>query len=84
MKTIVIIAAVIAVVACAVILLRQGNPEQTSTHDDTGSDTTSERLHGGDDRPAGADVEDMSIGDRSVGGTSQPGADDAPPEPRGG
>lgn len=83
MKVAVIIVALIAVVVLAVVLLRQGHPEQTATTtDDPTGDSQSDRLYRGVDRPAGPDVEDQSIGDRTVGGTSQPGvAPDRPPEP---
>ena len=83
MNVAVIIVGVIAVVVLAVILLRQGHPEQTATTtDEPTGDNLSDRLYRGVDRPAGPDVEDQSIGDRSVGETSQPGvASDRPPEP---
>ena len=82
MKVAVIVVAVIAVLVCALVLLRQGHPEQTSTHtDDPTSDTLSDRLYRGVDRPAGPDVEDQSIGDPTVGGTSQPGAAEGAPDP---
>ncbi|MDQ6698070.1 MAG: hypothetical protein M3Z46_11510 [Actinomycetota bacterium] len=83
MKVAVIIVGVIAVVVLAVLLLRQGHPEETATTaDDQTGDSRSDRLYGGVDRPAGPDVEDQSIGDPRIGGTSQPGvAPDRPPEP---
>lgn len=83
MKVAVIIVAVIAIAVLAVVLLRQGHPEQTATTtDEPTGDNLSDRLYRGVDRPAGPDVEDQSIGDRSVGGTGQPGVTpDRPPEP---
>ncbi len=82
MNVAVIIVAVIAIVVLAVVLLRQGHPEQTATTiDDPTGDHLSDRLYRGVDRPAGPDVEDQSIGDRSIGGTSQPGVTpDGPPD----
>jgi len=82
LKVAVIVVGVIAVVVLAVILLRQGHPEQTATADEPTGDSLSDRLYRGVDRPAGPDVEDQSIGDPRAGETSQPGvAPDRPPEP---
>ncbi len=76
MKIAVIVIAVLAVVVLAVLLLRQGHPEQTATHSDASApDDESGRLYKGVDRPAGPDVEDQSLGDPTVGGRSQPGAE---------
>ncbi len=59
---IVIIATIVGVVVVAVVLLRQGHPENSSTHlDEIPPDSTSERLHGYSERPAGADAEDMGV-----------------------
>ena len=61
---IVIIATVAFLVVAAVVLLRQGHPENSSTHlDELPADSTTERLHGYSERPAGADAEDMAVPD---------------------
>jgi hypothetical protein len=63
---VVVVATVLAVVVAAVVLLRQGHPENSSTHfDDPARDTTSERVHGYSERPAGADAEDMGVPDNA-------------------
>ncbi len=52
-------AVVAALVAAAVIGARYvKHPEQTAGHGEVSGDTTSDRLYGGTDRPAGPDVED--------------------------
>ncbi len=61
---IIVIATVAVLVVVAVVLLRQGHPENASTHlDEVPPDSTSERVHGYSERPAGADVEDMGVPD---------------------
>lgn len=57
-NVIVIVFAVALVVASAVVLLRQGSPEDTASHnDDPTADTESDRFDRGVDRPAGPDAE---------------------------
>lgn len=81
MKAVVIIVAVLVIVALAVLLLRQGNPEDTATHGRSPADTDSERFYRGIDRPAGPDAEDQSPDGLSAGGARSRGGDDAPPAP---
>jgi hypothetical protein len=55
---------VLLVVVAGVVLLRQGHPEDTATHaDEREPDSTSERIYGYSERPAGADAEDMGSPD---------------------
>lgn len=52
---------VVATIAASLVLARVvRHPEQAATHDDTveGEETTSDRLYGSHDRPAGPDAED--------------------------
>jgi hypothetical protein len=63
---VVIILTIVLLVVAAVVLVRQGHPEDTSTHlDEVPPDSTTERLHGYSERPAGADVEDMGTPDNA-------------------
>lgn len=61
MTGIVVVLVAVATVAASLVLARVvRHPEQAATHDDTieGEETTSDRLYGGHDRPAGPDAED--------------------------
>jgi hypothetical protein len=63
---VVIIATIIVLIVAAVVLLRQGHPESSSTHlDELPPDSTTERVHGYSERPAGADAEEMGSPDTS-------------------
>ena len=54
----IIVVTVVVVVVGTVLLLRQGHPEQTASHDDHVRDESdSDRLYGGASRPAGPDAE---------------------------
>lgn len=57
---IVAVVVVVTVVASVALARKVRHPEQAATHDDTvgGEETTSDRLYGHDDRPAGPDAED--------------------------
>jgi hypothetical protein len=61
---VVVIATIVVLVVAAVVLLRQGHPENSSTHlDELPPDSITERVHGYSERPAGADAEDMGVPD---------------------
>lgn len=61
-NVVVIVFAVALVVASAVVLLRQGSPEDTASHDDEPTDDTdSDRFYRGVDRPAGPDADSGTI-----------------------
>ena len=63
---VVVIATIVVLVGAAVVLLRQGHPENSSTHlDKLPPDSTTERVHGYSERPAGADAEDMGVPDNA-------------------
>lgn len=71
MTTLVIVLAIVAVVAVvAAFLTTRRHPERSATHADSDSETTSDRLYGKADRPAGPDVEPMDP-DR-LGGDHRP------------
>jgi hypothetical protein len=65
---------VIVVVAVSVVLARRvRHPENAATHEDQDKDSTTDRFHRTDDRPAGPGAEDP-IGPTRIG-------DDPPPPP---
>jgi len=60
MTTVFIVVAVALTIGLAVVLLRQGTPEDTSTHsDELVGDTPADRF--ASDRPAGPDAEDTGV-----------------------
>lgn len=71
MDIVVIVLAIVAVVAAIVwFVVNRQHPEQSSRHDDHVTETRSERLYDGVDRPAGPDAEPMDP-DR-LGGDHRP------------
>jgi len=58
MTGVVIVVSVIVVIGVVGwFLLNRRHPERAATHETEATDTTSERLYGGTDRPAGPDAE---------------------------
>lgn len=73
---IVAIASVCAIAVVAWFLLGSRHPEGTAGHGPAAVETTSERLYGGADRPAGPDAEPMDPD--TLGGDHRP-PDERPP-----
>lgn len=67
---VIVIGVVLALAAIGWFVANRQNPENTSQHEDRVTETTSQQLYEGADRPAGPDVEPMDP-DR-LGGDHRP------------
>lgn len=67
---VVAVASVCAVAVVAWFVIGRGHPEGAARHGPAATETTSERLYGGADRPAGPDAEPMDPD--ALGGDHRP------------
>jgi hypothetical protein len=67
---VIVLGVLAAVVAVGWFFLNRQNPERASRHEEHVTETRSERLYGGADRPAGPDAEPMDP--EQLGGDQRP------------